>query len=76
MKFPATAQAEGPAELQVVEQAGAARPVAVVGAATPGRLGCRLAVNFRDLSDQYSEHRIELVKGNAEGGLACRRRQA
>ena len=30
-----------------------------------------VAVNFRDLSDQYSEHGIELVKGNAEDCLVC-----
>jgi hypothetical protein len=33
----------------------------------------RLAVNFRDLSDHYSEHGIELVNGNAEGSPVCRR---
>ena len=74
MKFPSDRAGRGPAELQVVEQAGAARLVAVVGAATPGRLGCRLAMDFRDLPDQYSEHGIELVKGNVEGSLVCRRR--
>jgi hypothetical protein len=38
------------------------------------RLGCRLAVNFRDLSDHYSEHGIGLVNGHVEGSLVCRRR--
>jgi hypothetical protein len=28
-----------------------------------------LAVNFRDLSDHYNEHGIELVKGHAEGSI-------
>jgi hypothetical protein len=31
----------------------------------------RLAVNFRDLSDHYSEHGIGLVNGNVEGSLVC-----
>ena len=70
MKFPSDRAGRGPAELQVVEQTGAARLVAVVGA-TPGRLGCRLAMDFRDLSDHYSEHGIGLVNGHVEGSLVC-----
>jgi hypothetical protein len=31
----------------------------------------RLAVNFRDLSDHYSEHGIGLVNGHVEGSLVC-----
>jgi hypothetical protein len=31
-------------------------------------------MDFRDLSDHYSEHGIELVNGNVEGSLVCRRR--
>ena len=31
----------------------------------------RLAVSFRDLSDQYSEHGIGLVNGHVEGSLVC-----
>jgi hypothetical protein len=34
----------------------------------------RLAVSFRDLSDQDSEHGIGLVNGHVEGSLVCRRR--
>jgi len=30
-----------------------------------------LAVSFRDLSDQYSEHGIGLVNGHVEGSLVC-----
>jgi len=41
---------------------------------TPRRLGFGVAVSFRDLSDHYSEHGIELVKGHVEGSLVCRRR--
>jgi hypothetical protein len=31
----------------------------------------RLAVNFWDLSDHYSEHGIGLVNGHVEGSLVC-----
>jgi hypothetical protein len=30
-----------------------------------------MAVNFRDLSDHYSEHGIGLVNGHVEGSLVC-----